>query len=365
MLVGIGLRLVGRKTLALMAIGLVAFMLYLWFFIGFDGLLMLLGHLNVYQYSLFFALAIGALFAGVVFDSLIWHSLLDLLKVKVKLRKLILYNWIGNFVELIIPGATIGGEVARIALSQKETKHDTGIAAATVIGSRLISTFVYTGGLFLGFLLLLLTHQLPPYLIAPVVLVILGTSAVISCIFLIAFRAGAVDKIVQVTMWVIKRVSKSPARLQSIEEKLRNTLTSFSAVFKTFKSHPRQLVKPTLYAVIAWIFNLIVYLMIFYAFDFTALSIFDLATVYCIVTTVETLTAGIPVGAVEVTMINLFALYGVPLAIAGAATTIVRLLTFWCQILIGYSLVEWIGAKSVLKGGLKNPLQIKPPTSSS
>ena len=95
-----------------MAVGLVAFILYLWFFVGFDGLFILLSQLNVYQYSLFFALAIGALFAAVVFDSLIWHSLLGSLSVKVKFRKLLLYNWIGNFVELIIPSATIGGEAS-------------------------------------------------------------------------------------------------------------------------------------------------------------------------------------------------------------------------------------------------------------
>lgn len=342
-----------------MALGLVAFILYLWFFVGFDGLFTLLSQLNVYQYSLFLALAVGALFAAVIFDSMIWHSLLSSLSVKIKLRKLVLYNWIGNFVELIIPGVTIGGEVARIALAQKETKHDTGIAAATVIGSRIISTFVYSGGLLLGFLFLLFTHQLPIYLITPIVLVVAGTASVIALIFVIAYKEGAPDKIVSAIMWVTVRVIKNPAKQASIREKIHHGLSSFSDVFKTFKDHPRQLIKPALYAIASWMFNLIVYLMIFYALNFTAISLVDLATVYCIITTVETITAGIPVGAVEVTMINLFSLYGVPIVIAGAATTIARLLTFWCQVIVGYPLVEWIGAKSLLKGGLKNPLIIK------
>ena len=59
-----------------MALGLVAFILYLWFFVGFDGLFTLLSQLNVYQYSLFIGLAVGALFAAVIFDSLIWRCLL-------------------------------------------------------------------------------------------------------------------------------------------------------------------------------------------------------------------------------------------------------------------------------------------------
>ena len=344
-----------------MVLGLVAFVLYLWFFVGFDGLFTLLSKLNVYQYSLFFSLAVIALFLAVLFDSLIWHSLLDSLSVKIKLRKIILYNWIGNFVELVVPSATVGGEVARIVLVQKETRNDTGIAAATVIGSRIISTFVYSGGLLVGFLALLLTHQLPIYLLTPVILVSAGTAGVIAVVFLVAFKEGAVEKIVNVSIWIARRIIKNPVRLEGLREKIHHALSSFSEVFKTFKAHPRTLIKPVIYAVASWLFNIVVYLMIFYSLNFTGISLIDLATVYCIITTVETLTAGFPIGAVEVTMINLFSVYGVPIAVAGAATTISRLLTFWCQILVGYPLVEWIGAKSLIKGSIKNEVIIKAP----
>ena len=310
---------------------------------------------------MFFSLAVVALILAVVFDSLIWRSLLNSLSVKVKLRKIILFNWVGNFIELIVPSATIGGEVARIVLLQRETKNDTGIAAATVVGSRIISTFVYSGGLMVGFLLLLFTHQLPIYLVTPVVLVMLGTAAVIAGIFVIAFKEGAIDKIVNAVMWVTRHIIKNPTKLENTRLKVHHGLLSFSEAFKNFKNHPRQLIKPTVYAVASWLFYLFVYLMIFYSLNFTGISLIDLATVYCIITTVETITAGVPVGAVEVTMINLFTLYGVPIAVAGAVTTLTRLLTFWCQVIVGYPLVEWIGAKSLLKGSIKNPSLVKPP----
>ena len=346
----------GRKTLVFMTLGLAAFIIYLWLFVGFEGLFTLLSKLNVYQYSLFFSLAIAALFLGIFFDSLIWHSLLDSLSVKVKARKILLYNWIGNFVELIIPGATVGGEVARIALAQKET-NDTGKSAATVIGSRLISTFVYSGGLLVGFFILLASRQLPVYLVTPIVLVMVGTAAMIGVVFFVALKDGAVDKIVNLAMWVVKRFIKKSEKQQNLYEKLYNGLFSFSESFKTFKTHPRSLIKPVIFAVTAWLFNLTVYLMIFYSLNFTAISILDLATVYCVITTVETVTAGFPVGAVEVTMVSLFSMYGVPLAVAGAVTTLSRLLTFWSQVIVGYPLVQWVGAKSLIK----NPLMLKLP----
>jgi uncharacterized protein (TIRG00374 family) len=342
-----------------MALGLVAFVLYLWLFVGFDGLFTLLSQLNVYQYSLFIGLAVAALFTAVVFDSLIWDALLKSLSVKIKFRKLLLWNWIGNFIEMIIPGATIGGEVVRIALAQKETKHDTGIAAATVIGSRILSTIVYSGGLLIAFALLLFSHQLPLYLVTPVILVVSATAITLVCVFGIAFKAGAVDKIVSLCTWVTRKIIKNATKQQSIHEKLHHSLSSFSEVFKTFKDQPRRLIKPAIYAVISWVFNLVVYLMIFYSLNFTTISLVDLATVFCIVTTVETVTAGLPVGAVEVTMVNLFSVLGVPITIAAAATTIARLLTYWCQVLIGYPLINWVGAKSHLKSSLANAFSPK------
>jgi uncharacterized protein (TIRG00374 family) len=353
---------VGRKSIALMALGLVAFILYLWIFVGFDGLFRLLSGLNILQYSMFFSLAVLALFLAVFFDSLIWHSLLSSQSVKVKFRRIFLYNWIGNFIELIIPSATVGGEVARIALISKDTK-DTGVAAATVIASRVTSEIVYSSGLLVGVLLLLLSNQLPVYLITPVILVATGSASVLVLLFLVVFVNSAVGKIVNFSMFVAKRFIKNPERLNSIKEKIESTLLSFREVFRSLKKHPRKLVKPTIFAIITWVCYLFLYLMIFYSLNFTSISIIDLASVYCIITTVETLTAGFPVGAVEVTMINLFALYGVPLAVAAAATTLTRLLTFWCQALVGYSMVQWIGAKSLLKGELKNAPQIPPPPS--
>lgn len=339
----------GKKSLLFMTLGLVAFILYLWFFVGFDGLFTLLSKLNAYQYSLFFSLAIVALFLGVFFDSMVWHSLLDSLSVKVKARKIMLLNWIGNFAELIIPSATVGGEVARTLLAQKETQTDVGTSAATVIGSRLISTFVYSGGLFVAFLALLFSRQLPIYLVTPIVLVMFGTAGIVGIVLVISLKESATERIVNAVLWIAKRIIKNPERLAYLKEKLYNGLSTFSMAFKTFKAQPRYLIKPVLFAVASWIFNLIVYLMVFYALDFTVISILDLATMYCIITTVETVTAGFPVGAVEVTMVSVFSMFGVPLAVAGAVTTLSRLLTFWSQVIVGYPLVQWAGAKALLK----------------
>jgi uncharacterized protein (TIRG00374 family) len=267
------------------------------------------------------------------------------LSVHMKFRKVMLYNWVGNFVEMVIPCETVCGEATRIYLAGKEPENNAGISAATVISSRMLSTFVYMGGLMVGFVALLLTHQLPVYLLTPVIIVSVGTGAVIAIVLYIALKEGAAEKLVNLLMKAVKIIVKNPSKVEHDKESLQKSLFSFSEAFKTYKKKPRLLIAPAIFAVIAWVFILFVYLLVFYALGYPHISLFDLATIYCIASTVETVTAGLPVGAVEITMINLYSLYGVPIAIAGAATTLTRLITFWCQILVGYPLVNIVGLK--------------------
>jgi len=345
-----------HKSAVLMALGLVAFVVYLGYFVGLGSLFELISKLDLKQYSIYYSIAIGALFLSIFFDSLIWHSLLEGLKVKMKLRKVVLFNWIGNFVEMVIPCETVCGEVTRIYLASKETNQNVGITAAPIITSRMLSTFVYTGGLLAGCLVLLATQKMPLYLLGTLLLISVGTIALIGTILFLALKENAVEKLVSVIMVLVKLITKSREKLEARREKLRISLYSFSEAFKTYKKRPKLLAKPMIYAIVAWLFTLLVYMMVFYSLDFTTISLIDLAMVYCVSSTVETLTAGFPVGAVEITMISLYSALGVPLPIAGAATTLTRLLTFWFQIIVGYPIFQFTGLKEALKGNITEAL---------
>ncbi len=320
------------------------------YFVGIGSLIDFLSRLNLEQYALFYSIAAAAVVLSVFFDSLIWHSLLKPLSIKVKLRKLFLYNWIGNFVEMIVPCETVCGEATRIYLSQKETSSNAGIAAAPVVSSRILSTFVYTSGLIIGFIWLLFARTVPLYLISLFVLIIIGTSAVVGAIFYLAFSDTAVEKLVNFLMRIVRVVTKNQAKLEQDKEKITRSLASFGDSFRVYRQHPRYLIEPLIFAIIAWFFSLLVYLMVFHSLGFDDISLIDLTLIYCVQATVETITAGFPVGAVEITTINLYSLYGVPLVVAGAATTLTRLLTFWFQIIIGYPIVQFTELKNLLKG---------------
>jgi uncharacterized protein (TIRG00374 family) len=272
--------------------------------------------------------------------------------VKIKLSKMVLYNWIGNFVELVIPCETVCGEVTRIFLIQKETKSNIGISAAPVISSRLISTIIYSVGLIVGLVFLASGGQLPLYLLGALLVISFGTVGIVGLFVWIAIKEGADQRLVNAIVRLMKIITKNQAKLEIRKEKIQTTIFSFSEAFQTYKTHPKLLIKPTIFAVLGYIFNLLIFMMVFYALNFKSITFPDLAIVYFITSTVETITSGFPVGAVEITMINLYYALNVPLVIAGAATTLSRLLTFWVQVLVGYPLVQFTGLKQLVKGGL-------------
>jgi uncharacterized protein (TIRG00374 family) len=353
-----------HRSIILILVGLATFILYLFFFGDFQGFLTVLGTLDLRNYAIFYCLAILAVVMAVFFDSLIWYYLLDALRIRIRFRRIMLYNWIGNFVEMVIPCETVCGEATRIYLAQREPQASLGISSATVISSRMLSTFVYTSGLIVGFTALALTQTVPSYLLTIVALITAGTAAVMGMILYLAFKEGATEKTVNFLMKIISIIIKRPAKLAHEKESLQKTLYSFSESFRTYRDNPKLLVKPAFFAVVAWFFNLLVYLLIFYSLGFSNIGILDLATVYSVSSTVETLTAGFPVGAVEITLINMFSLYGVPVATAAAATTLARLITFWCQVLIGYPLINLAGLKSSLSWSLQKQ-NLNPQTASA
>ena len=337
-----------------MVLGLAAFIAYLEIFVKFDSLIELFDALNFAQYAFYLSLAILSLVLMVFFDSLIFYYLLQGLKVKIKLAKMFVYNWIGNFVEMVIPCETVCGEVTRIYLIQKDTKTNIGTSAAPVISSRIISTVIYTGGLLVGSIILALRGQLPLYLLGTLLVISFGTVGVIAVFFYVALKRGADEKLVNIIMHLLKIITKNQAKLDKRKEQLQKSLFSFTEAFRTYQKNPKLIIKPTICAVIGYTFNLMIFLMVFYALNFRSITLSDLAVVYFISSTVETITSGFPVGAVEITMINLYAALNVPLVIAVAATTLSRLLTFWVQVLVGYPIVQFTGLKQLIKGGLSS-----------
>ena len=76
--------------------------------------------------------------------------------------------------------------------------------------------------------------------------------------------------------------------------------------------------------------------------------------VFSITLAVQTIPVGLPLGPTDIVMSNLFVMFfGVEHGvISGTATMLIRVITFWFQILGGYLIVQWLGIRQVLNKGL-------------
>ena len=64
---------------------------------------------------------------------------------------------------------------------------------------------------------------------------------------------------------------------------------------------------------------------------------------------IQAIPLGVPaeVGITEIIMTSLFAALSIPLGVSAAATVLIRILTVWFKILIGYVAVQWVGIKTI------------------
>ena len=129
-----------------MAIGLIVFFLYLYFFVGFSSLLAVLSSLNSVNYVVYYSLAVLAAVFSIFFVAAAWQDLLKTLSVKAKLRSLFLYTWVGYFVDLVVPCQAVCGEVTRIYLVHDENQDSYGAVAASSLTNRIISYFITSVG---------------------------------------------------------------------------------------------------------------------------------------------------------------------------------------------------------------------------
>ena len=74
--------------------------------------------------------------------------------------------------------------------------------------------------------------------------------------------------------------------------------------------------------------------------------------VFSITLAVQTIPVGFPVGLVEFVMTYLYnVLLSTSPAVNGLATSLIRVVTFWFQVLIGFLIVQWLGIRHVLQAG--------------
>ncbi len=330
-----------------MIVGLVVFVAYLYFFIGAEKILEVLRNVNSGQYAFFYALALVAVLASVFFWSAAWNTILRTLSVNVTYRRAYLYYWVGYFSDLVIPCATVCGELTRMYLVERQTKKNYGVLAASAITNRIVAYTIVTIGLYTGAILIFLKLGIPPIITNIFWVFVIGVTIYTAILLYLAFIKGAARNITNLYERILKTLRPKTYK-ESNSQHANESLANYYEGFRIFREKPRLLAKPLILHLISYLLGLSVYILIFYALGIPAPTPEFYVVIYFIATAIQDAAASFSVGSLDIILASIFLLYGLDSGVSGLAALLVRSAGFWFPLFVGFASVQLLGVRNLI-----------------
>ena len=335
-----------------MIIGLVVFILYLYFFVGFNQIFLVIEHLNAAEFTILYSLSICAMLLVMFFWAVSWRTLLGRYSTKVSLKNAFLYYWVGYFSDLVIPGQGVCGEAARMYLVRKDTKDNYGIIAACGVTNRIVAYTVVTGGLTAGLVYLLTTSvfpQLPAYVLYILLIAWIGSVIHIGALLYLALSDSAVKKIAALIFKVLKFFRMKKYTSEENMKKTYESLGRFHEGSLFFRKNPRSLLKPFGFQILSYVLSITIYALILSTLGITSGFIEFFILIYFLAGAIQDASAVFSVGALEIILTSIIVgVYGSAPATSGLVVATLRSITFWFPVVVGYIIIQVIGARSII-----------------
>jgi uncharacterized protein (TIRG00374 family) len=340
-----------KRRYLLIVVGLAVFFVYVYLFVPFGELIEAARKLNPF----YFLFAFFALLISVALYSLVWQRLLSLLSVKTSFLKAFQFVWVENFVDLVVPGEPVSGEISRIYLMSKEAGGNYGKVVASAVGQRIATTCVTVTGLLVSIVYFMLTTKPPLLVLAFVGVIMLGNIITIGLLFYLALRKNSTHKLANWLFNLIPKISRGRWRFEQVRERVMKALDIFHDEIITLGEHGKSLILPTVLTGFSWFLDISIAILVFLSLGYagTAISISAIIIVYCISGSIQYLPIGVipgEVGLTEIIMTTLFTVLGKPqfLAVFAVATVFIRLLTFWIKLLISGVVVQFTAIENLM-----------------
>ena len=323
---------------AILIIGLIAFIIYLYFYVNPTQVISILSKTNLYYY----AGAFVAYFMYSFFSALVWRNLLSNLSVKISARKVLLFTWVGLFFEATVPQLGWSGEISKTYLLTKDTNYDTGKVASSVVGQKIFVITITDVALGLGLALVLINYTLP-FMVTFFIALILALSILsLLIIYYVSLKPKATKTLLS---WCIRVVSFFRKKWNPHNFTLRaeEVLGKFHSGIKELKENPKTLVKPIIYAIISFVFEVSVIFLTFVALGYSV-PVDKVLIVFTLTGTLQTV--GVTFfGFPELIMSVSFTALGIPSALSVSVTLLTRVVTLWFRLIISYAALQWAGIK--------------------
>jgi len=345
-------RVLTKRTLPLLLIGLLIFIAYLYFFVNIPEMIATFKGINLFYYSL----AVVVLLLNMLFSALVWQYFLRSLSINVPFRKTFLFDFIGSFVDQLVPAESISGDASRAYLMSKDSGENAGKVVASVVSDRILSMIITLSSLIISSTsLFILNYKLPSLVLNLILLVVIGITISLVFIFLLCLKEELTQKIIDSLLRFSNFLLRGRLKLTSLRSKTRKALRVFHQSIEFLGGNPRSLVWPVVFSVVAWLLSVFVSFLVFVSLDHP-ISFNVAIIVYSISCAIQTIPVGIPaeVGPVEIIMTSLYiALLGPQLGsqaapVSAAATVLIRLITVWLKFFMGFVAFQWVGIKALV-----------------
>lgn len=343
-------RLLIKRGVPFLLIGLLIFVAYLFFFVGIENIVMILQRVHPFYYSL----AILSVLLNVLFYSLAWQSLLNLLSIKMPFKKTFLYVWVGIFVDLLVPAESVSGEVSRVYLMSKETSENAGKVVASVVSHRVLTMAVTLGSLVIGSAFFILKYEPIGSVVIFITVIAVCTTVSLALLLYLSFKKRATGRIVDWIVHLLVRIFRGRWQLTRLKSQARKMLEAFHQGINVLGRHPKGLIWPVAFSIIAWFFNLLLTFLVFISLGEYGILLSAIIIVYSISAAIQGIPVGVPgmTGFVQIMMASLYTLLLLPQGISHAttvtATMLVWLITFWFKLFVGFVAVQWVGIKTLM-----------------
>jgi len=339
-----------KGAFPLLVIGLLIFIAYLYFFVGIGEIAGALRRANLFYYSLAFI----AVFVEIFFYALAWQRFLVPLSVKVPFRKTFLYVWVGLFVDLLVPAESVSGEISKAYLMVRGAGGNAGKVVASIVGHRILNMIIILGSLIVGTIAFIVNFGLPVGLVLGfLILVMVGVGVSIFFLIFLSVREQATQKMIDWILRLVVFISRGRWSLDNLRAKSQKMLRVFHQGIEVLGKNPKNLVQPTVFTLTAWLFSVLIHFLVFLSLNYQV-SPGQVIIVFSIINAIQAIPLGVPgeVGLTEIVMTTSYHLIGIDIEISAAATVLIRVLTLWFRLLIGYVITQWVGIKA-LTGNLE------------
>jgi uncharacterized protein (TIRG00374 family) len=136
-------------------------------------------------------------------------------------------------------------------------------------------------------------------------------------------------------------------RSNDLSQETKENLAAFHKGFKTLSENPRYLMKPPIFLRLSFLINLAVYVLVFFALGIQSQPFTLFIIIYFIAGSITDAAASFSVGTLEILLATIFIFYGLNPALSGITAALVRSVTFGFPLILGYIIVQVVGAKKL------------------